>query len=317
MTVENRYQETLLERTSTLGWSPMTEKLTVAVVVASLGRPDLIDYIIARMQRQKIEPELLLFSSVSAEDLPENFVETEKVKAVFGQKGLTRQRNTALDYLGDRYDIIMFYDDDFVPSLFSVQNVAKFFSSHPEVAGATGYVLADGINTSGIGMEEAERIVADHDGRNDFPNVILGVGSGLYGCNMAFRSSAIGSTRFDERLRLYGWQEDVDFAAALMPRGKIAWTPAFAGVHLGVKHGRTPGLRLGYSQVVNPLYLAAKGTMSIRFALNLVTRNMLANHLKVFRPEPWVDRKGRVKGNWKGLFDAFRGRLTPERIEDL
>ncbi|MDY6949222.1 MAG: glycosyltransferase family 2 protein, partial [Pseudomonadota bacterium] len=259
-------------------------------MIASLGRPDLIDYIIHRMQKQTVEPDILLFSSVSAEDLPEDFVQSDKVKAVFGKKGLTRQRNAALDYLGDRYDIIIFYDDDYVPSSFSVENAAKFFASHPEVVGATGYVLADGINSAGISMEEAERIVADHDAHNDFPNVILGEGSGLYGCNMAYRSSAIGSTRFDERLRLYGWQEDVDFAAALLPQGKIVWTPAFTGVHLGVKHGRTPGLRLGYSQVVNPLYLAAKGTMSIRFALNLVTRNILANHLKVFRPEPWVDR---------------------------
>lgn len=294
-----------------------TERLSVAVVVASLGRPDLINAIIARMRRQTVEPDVLLFSSVSAADLPENFVENEKVKAVFGQKGLTRQRNAALDYLGDRYDIIMFYDDDFVPSSFSVENAAKFFSTYPEVVGATGYVLADGINTAGIGMEEAERIVAEHDERNDYPNVILGEGRGLYGCNMAFRSSAIGDTRFDERLRLYAWQEDIDFAAALLPRGKIVWTPSFSGVHLGVKHGRTPGLRLGYSQVVNPLYLAAKGTMSLGYALNLVTRNMLANHFKVFRPEPWVDRKGRAIGNWKGLFDALRGRLTPERIEEL
>ena len=144
-----------------------TERLSVAVVVASLGRPDLINAIIARMRRQTVEPDVLLFSSVSAADLPENFVENENVKAVFGQKGLTRQRNAALDYLGDRYDIIMFYDDDFVHSSFSIENAAKFFASHPEVVGATGYVLADGINTAGIGMEEAERIVAEHDERHD------------------------------------------------------------------------------------------------------------------------------------------------------
>ncbi|KHK92870.1 glycosyltransferase family A protein [Novosphingobium malaysiense] len=295
----------------------ISNDLSVAVVIASLGRPDLLDDIIARMAQQTRKPDLLLFSTVTPQDLPDSFVETDTVKAIFGPKGLTRQRNAALDYLGDRFDVIVFYDDDFVPSRFSVENAALFFRAHPEVAGATGNVLADGINNAGIGKEDAERIVARYDESHEFSAAVERELVGLYGCNMAYRSSAIGNTRFDERLRLYAWQEDIDFAFALNTRGKIVKTRAFAGVHQGLKHGRTPGLRLGYSQVINPLYLAAKGTMPKGFALKLLLKNVLANHLKMFRPEPWVDRKGRAKGNWAGLFDALRGRLTPERIEDL
>ncbi|MCJ2179788.1 glycosyltransferase family 2 protein [Novosphingobium album (ex Hu et al. 2023)] len=295
----------------------MSDGPSVAVVIASLGRPDLIKDIIARMELQTRKPDILLFSTVTPQDLPEDFVDSTTVKAIFGPKGLTRQRNAALDYLGGRYDIVLFYDDDFIPSRFSIQNVALFFHGHPEVAGATGHVLVDGINTSGIGKEEGERIVAHYDRDQEFSDVVEAELVGLYGCNMAYRMSAIGSTRFDERLRLYAWQEDIDFAMALQPRGKIVKTRAFAGVHQGLKHGRTPGLRLGYSQVINPLYLAAKGTMPIGFALKLITKNLLANHLKMLAPEPWVDRKGRARGNWAGLWDVFRGRLTPEKIEDL
>ncbi|MBC2665167.1 glycosyltransferase family 2 protein [Novosphingobium flavum] len=292
-------------------------ELTVAVVIASLGRPDLIDRMIERMARQTVLPAVLLFSVTAAADLPEGFAETDRVKAVFGRKGLPRQRNAALDWLGGGYDIVVFFDDDYVPSLLSVEKVAGFFRAHADVVGATGLVLADGINTSGIGAEEAMRIVAEHDDRGDFPCEIREDRIGLYGCNMAYRGAAIGPTRFDERLALYGWQEDIDFSMALRPRGRLVMTPAFAGVHQGVKHGRTPGLRLGYSQVINPVYLAAKGTMPIGFAARLMIRNILANHLKLLRPEPWVDRRGRAKGNWLGLFDAVRGRLTPERIEEL
>lgn len=291
--------------------------LSVAVVIASLGRPDLLDKIIERMAMQTVQPDLLLFSTISPADLPENFCDAENVKAVFGAKGLTRQRNTALGYLGNRFDIVLFYDDDFVPSLHSVERVANFFSDNPDVAGATGEVLADGINTIGIEIGDAEQIVAAHDRRGEFSADILADQTGLYGCNMAYRTASIGDTRFDERLRLYGWQEDVDFASALKKCGRIVRTNAFAGVHMGVKHGRTPGLRLGYSQVINPLYLASKGTMPLSFALKLMTKNWLANHVKMLWPERWVDRKGRAKGNWIGLFDAIRGRLTPERIEEL
>jgi hypothetical protein len=119
---------------------------------------------------------------------------------------------------------------------------------------------------------------------------------------MVYRASAIGSCRFDERLRLYGWQEDVDFAASLSSRGRIVKTFAFSGVHQAVKYGRTSGVRLGYSQVVNPLYLV---------------RNVLANHLKTFKPEPRIDRAGRMKGNWIAFRDLMLGRLMPERIEAL
>ena len=291
--------------------------LSVAVIIASLGRPDLLNGMIERMEAQTVAPGLLLFSTVSPQDLPEDFVETERVKAIFGPKGLTRQRNAAIDYVGDSHDIILFYDDDFVPSLQAVENTARFFAAHPDVVGATGDVLADGINTTGISREDACRIVAERDARGDYPTGILAERYGLYGCNMAYRTAAIGDIRFDERLRLYGWQEDIDFAAALLGRGRIVKTLAFAGVHQGSKHGRTPGLRLGYAQVINPLYLVRKGTMRRNYAIKLIARNMLANHLRSFSPEPWVDRFGRAKGNWVGLLDAMRGRLTPERIEEL
>lgn len=296
---------------------PARDTLSVAVVVASLGRPDLINAMIERMASQTVQPQLLLFSTVSPGDLPEDFVERDGVKAIFGPKGLTRQRNAALDHIGQSCDIVLFYDDDYVPSLHAVENVARFFAAHPDVLGATGLVLADGINREGISQEDARRIVAERDAEGAYPNDVVRELQGLYGCNMAYRLSGISGIRFDERLRLYGWQEDLDFAGAVGKRGKVVRTYAFSGVHMGAKHGRARGVPLGYAQIINPLYLVAKGTLPLPFALGLMTRNFLANHGKAFFPEPWVDRLGRARGNWIGILDAIRGRLTPERIEDL
>ena len=291
--------------------------LSVAVVIASLGRPDLLAQMRSLIAAQTRQPEILLFSVVSAADVPEDFAEDDHCRVIMGNKGLCSQRNNALDWLGGRYDIVLFYDDDFIPARTSVEGVERFFRTHPEVAGATGNVIADGINNAGISLETAQAILEKHASRDSTPNCIVGSLTGLYGCNMAYRVSAIGSTRFDERLKLYAWQEDIDFASSLRDRGRIVKTFAFAGVHQGVKIGRTPGRRLGYSQIINPSYLARKGTMPKAFAMKLMVRNMLANHLKALRPEPWVDRWGRVRGNWIGLMDLVRGRLTPERIERL
>ena len=43
-------------------------------------------------------------------------------------------------------------------------------------------------------------------------------------------------------------------------------------------------------------------------------RNMAANHARALRPEPWIDRAGRMRGNWRGLGDILAGRADPERI---
>jgi hypothetical protein len=39
--------------------------------------------------------------------------------------------------------------------------------------------------------------------------------------------------------------------------------------------------------------------------------------LKSFKPEPYVDRFGRLRGNIKALFDLMRGKMTPERVLEL
>jgi hypothetical protein len=137
------------------------------------------------------------------------------------------------------------------------------------------------------------------------------------GCNMAFRVSAIGKLRFDERLVLYCWQEDTDFGAQIAKRGRSVFSDALWGVHLGTKGGRTSGCRLGYSQMVNPRYLVAKGTMPPLKAIELAGRNILANALRALYPEPYIDRRGRLRGNLIGLWDVATGRWRPERAAEL
>nr|WP_086492211.1 glycosyltransferase [Novosphingobium panipatense] len=291
--------------------------LSVAVVIASFGRPQLLAQMYKLIQEQTVGPDALIFSVVSDSDVSEDYADRHGVQVIFGQKGLCAQRNRALDALGSTYDLIVFYDDDFVPSRCSLEGIKRFFASHPEVVGATGNVIGDGARGPGIPFEIARELIADHESRKFSPNCIVTSLEGLYGCNMVYRASAIETSRFDERLSLYGWQEDVDFASSLSSRGRIVKTFAFSGVHQGVKYGRTSGVRLGYSQVINPIYLVRKGTMSTSFATRLIVRNVVANHIRVFKPEPWIDRVGRVRGNWIAARDLLLGRLLPERIEVL
>ena len=135
--------------------------------------------------------------------------------------------------------------------------------------------------------------------------------------HFAWRRSASFGLRFDENLPLYSWLEDVDFCRALTPHGVIVRCTALRGVHLGTKRGRTSGLRFGYSQIANPIYLARKGTLAWWRAARQIARNVVANVARAPRPEPWVDRRGRLRGNVLAATDLIARRLDPSRIITL
>ncbi|MDH6263521.1 glycosyltransferase family 2 protein [Bradyrhizobium sp. BR13661] len=290
--------------------------MNIAVAIASRGRPEEIGQLIAQLRAQSLKPCLIVLSVVSEADVG-GLISDPSLKIVFGTPGLCAQRNRALDALPADIDLIAFFDDDYLPAPGSLQGAASFFENHPDVTGATGVLLADGINSAGISYEEASALISGYTPQHGNKPRILREQDGLYGCNMIYRVSAIRGQRFDETLPLYGWQEDIDFASRMARRGKQVKTDAFAGVHRGVKSARLPGVRFGYSQIANPVYLVRKGTMRFAYAFKLVLRNIAANLIRSPRSEPWIDRPGRLKGNLIALRDLVCGRLRPEAVLEL
>ncbi|PTV94942.1 glycosyl transferase family 2 [Rhodobacter aestuarii] len=299
----------------------MSKIQNIAIVTASLGRPDNLAVLLDRLALQTLLPRQVIFSMESEADAPPEVKMPFLVQRIFGPRGACVQRNRALDIVAPEIELVVFYDDDFVPSRYSLERMAQFFDENPDVGGAEGLVLADGNLGPGITPQEAVRLVDAADAAEDGvgaarPFEILARLPGLYGCNMVYRAELIRDVRFDEALPLYAWMEDQDFG------GRIAapqvQTSAFQGVHCAEKRGRERnGRKYGYSQMCNPIYMLRKGTISRKKAHVQMLRNFLANHAKVFRPEPWVDRRGRVAGNWLALWDILRGRVTPGRIREL
>lgn len=297
----------------------MSVSPSVTVLVASLGRPEALADLLAALAGQTRPPARVLLSLTSPADAPAQVPEGLPVEIFTGPAGSCAQRNAALDRIAPDCDLIFFCDDDYLPSRFALERATAFMARHSEVSGATGKLLADGIDGPGITVAEARALIDADDAAPPRPPEIRRDHDGLYGCNMVFRAAAIGGVRFDERLPLYGWQEDVDFGARVKAcgGGRLVTTHCFSGVHRGEKRGRSSGRRLGYSQVMNPAYLVNKGTMERAFARRLILRNVAANLWRSVRPEPWVDRRGRLHGNMLALVDLAWGRVTPERIVAL
>ena len=98
--------------------------------------------------------------------------------------------------------------------------------------------------------------------------------------------------RFDETLPLYGWYEDWDFSRQLAFFGSIVHISNACGVHLSTKIGRITGVRMGYAQVANPIYLARKGTFPWSHVFRFIVGPCLKNLVRSLTPEAYVDRLG-------------------------
>ncbi|WP_404933484.1 glycosyltransferase family 2 protein [Nitratireductor sp. L15S-10] len=297
---------------------PGRTDLRIAVGIATTGRRRILHSVVPHLLDQSRLADCIVICAADRDDVDADALGAllDRTRIVFAERGLCRQRNRILQDMED-VDILLFLDDDFLIAPNYLEETVRIFRSYPDVVMSTGTVDADGILGPGIPLEDGLRIIRSHS-KTTPTGREKQVYSG-YGCNMAVRLSTVRGygLRFDENLPLYGWLEDVDFSRQLARHGRIVSSERLHGVHLGTKSGRTSGLRLGYSQIANPVYLMSKKTMSPRHAAPQIMRNLVANAVKFIRPEPWVDRRGRLLGNMRAVGDLVRGRLSPRNVTVL
>ena len=237
------------------------------------------------------------------------------VSVVHGGLGLTRQRNSGIDALASAVDVVAFIDDDVELHEEYLDHVLGTFRDRPDVVLVDGRVLADGPD---VPRSRARQIVATDDASKSRPPRDIGPEL-AYGCNMTVRSSVLARTRFDERLPLYGYMEDRDFAFECARLGRLARCDAATLVHLRPPGGRISARRLGFSQIMNPVYLWRKGNyLSWRNLTWQVFRPLLINAALALTPGRKAGRRrGQLAGNCRAISEILRGRVAPEDITRL
>lgn len=290
--------------------------MRIAVGIATRGRAAILAETLAELDRQTRAPDRVVVCHVTEDDVAGIAARFPGVSLIRGEAGLPRQRNRIIDAIPD-CDAVLFLDDDFLAAPEWIAVLEAVLQARPDCAVATGVVLADGAKGPGITPAQAREILAAAPPIGD--PLATAPAFNAYGCNMALRLAPLRAhgIAFDEALPLYAWYEDIDLSRRLLPHGAILRLLAARGVHLGTKAGRVPGVRLGYSQVVNPVYLARKGSFPWSHALPSLLRHCAMNAARALAPEPEVDRAGRLRGNLRGLWDLLRGRAHPGRILDL
>jgi GT2 family glycosyltransferase len=287
---------------------------TITVGIPTVGRASILRETLLELTRQTRPADRIIVCGAKAADV-EGAEAFGGVQVLLAEPGLPRQRNALVAAAADAA-VMVFFDDDFLPDPGYLAAIEQGMAQDASLVVATGLVLADGIGGPGLSPAAGRAVLAQPaQGGAALKTVFSG-----YGCNMAVRLETMRrhGLQFDERLPLYGWQEDVDLSRRMAAFGTVMQIEAARGVHLGVKLGRGSGVRLGYSQVANPLYLAGKRAgYPLGRAIEHLTRNIAMNTARALWPEPYVDRRGRLRGNLLALRDLVRRRMDPERILEL
>lgn len=293
--------------------------LTAAVGMASAGRPALLATVVGNLEEQRASgggakiPFTGIVSVPDSASLPDAL--PARWKLVTGTRGLAAQRNGVLEHIGDA-DIVFFFDDDAVVRPDYIARALEFFASHPDVVGITGRVLMDGATRGEISETDAAAAIAatvDEQPLGSWAQTRV-----LYGCNFAYRTAPNPGIGFDARLPLYSWLEDHDFARRLKRSGNLARVDDCVIVHRGSSSGgRQAHRRLGYSQMMNPIYLWRKGSFPLWLAVWEIFRPTAKNVAKSVIGNEASWRRVRLRSNAMALGDALRGRITPERILEL
>jgi hypothetical protein len=232
-----------------------------------------------------------------------------RVLVVFGAAGLTRQRNRGIAALDPRCEIVTMLDDDVELPADYFQSVQRLFQQRPDVA----LCFASVREAARISRDQARQILDQWPARVEFREGACGLG-----CSMSFRRSVADQIKFDERLPLYGWLEDADFAARARPFGKQGTSESCRTIHLVEPKMRLSGVRFGFAQIMNPFYLWRKGSVSFKeILLQHWIKACGSNLLGFVRRDPAIDRWGRLRGNFYAFSLILRGRVEPEILEKL
>jgi GT2 family glycosyltransferase len=289
--------------------SPRKNK--IAVVIASTQRPDILSKALASILNQSRMPDEIVVSVVSEVDFPGPPFPA-RVRRLLSKPGLTAQRNAGVDALVSRPLFVAFLDDDVILHPNYLRNMEQLFDSKPQAMLVMGHLLANG----NINLDEAYALIeSPPDFGTRAGQYYLAQGLGAYGANMCIRFSLLEKERFDERLPLYSVMEDVDMGIRARRHGEVGYYFGSLAVHLRVPVGRISYQALGFSEVMNPMYLACKGTIPkwntiLRFVLRIPVMNaILACVASSRRYERWQ----RFIGNMHAVGDIVTCRIEPER----
>src|SRR6185437_9351997 len=104
-----------------------------AIIISTKDRPQDIANLLSALAQQTVRPELIIVSACDRNDIGKSVLSDSNVKVILGTPGSAIQRNRALSAVSGEFDIIVFFDHDFVPSRFWIERIQNFLAKEPAV----------------------------------------------------------------------------------------------------------------------------------------------------------------------------------------
>lgn len=291
----------------------------LSVVIASRGRAEVLNETIDSLDAQTRRADEIIVVVTSEQDYNKKIKEISGVTAFLSSPGGSVQRNFGIERTSKDSDLVVFLDDDVELAADYLLRVENFFFCMPSVIAISGVPLLDIPEDGHMSRTDAKKRLSEP--KNFKANVSFR--DDLYGCNMAVRRSFLNFERFDENLVGYSYLEDVDLGRRLNRRGLICNYGGDSLIHLGVPGGRISQRRLGYAQIMNPLYLYfTKRSLDFNKLVYLTIKVPVGNILggfgilSFFRSNPALDsvRRERLKGNIDAFIYALKRGVDPKSI---
>jgi GT2 family glycosyltransferase len=243
----------------------------MSVVIATLARPDVLATAIRSVRSADPPPTELIVvdgdAKRSAESVAARMADDAPfaIRYVAAKRGLTRQRNVALEVaIGD---VVVFLDDDAEVEPSALGRLVSAYLD-PGVVGATGRVEEPSSNRVGDQRSPLRGLLPGGGAEGTFTRfgyprrlVHLDVARDVEfmpGCFMSARRSVAAVVRFDEQLPGYGLAEDEDFSYRLARLGRIRYVPEAVAHHAGSGFGTRDSRTFGRQVVRNRAYLFRK-----------------------------------------------------------
>ncbi len=234
---------------------------SIAVVIASKNRPDLIGRAVSSILEQPTQPDRILVVDQSSTRYA--LEAAPALEHIYDPRipGLTVARNVAIDATDE--SIVLFLDDDAELASDAIPAIRAAFLEHPDAVGVQCFVEQPVDRETGQrpGLGNAAwRRWEDIFYRGFFDNRLGRISSEsdeiarVHGCAMAFRRELFARERFDEGLVNYSYGEDFEFSKRAIRHGKLFLVPGAHVIHHETATNRLKQRRLFAQRWRNMLY---------------------------------------------------------------
>lgn len=243
-----------------------TGQMRFSVVIATLGRPEPLRETLESVLACDPPADEVIVVDADPEESGAAVAASfgERVKVLASPRGLTIQRNRALDAAAG--DVVVFLDDDVQvePGLFA--GLAATFRD-PTIVAATGRIVEPDLGRRGAtGSFLRGLVVRGPEGgftRAGYPRRLTRLDREadveyMPGCFMSVRRELAARVRFDEELADYGLGEDEDFGYRVSRQGRIRYVPVLRVVHKNLGFTSQDQRAFGRLVIRNRSYLFRK-----------------------------------------------------------